>query len=90
MAAPPVPGAIVFNLGDFMMRWSNDALKSTVHRVRAPSARSDDGSMIKERFSIPYERQWWRVLFSTTPLTEQFQFCSADLDKVIDALPGTW
>ncbi|KIJ69413.1 hypothetical protein HYDPIDRAFT_106017 [Hydnomerulius pinastri MD-312] len=49
---PPIPGAVVFNIGDFLMRWSNDTLKSTLHRVRAPP---DDGTgMVKERFSIPF------------------------------------
>ncbi|KAJ7676988.1 thymine dioxygenase [Mycena polygramma] len=53
-AAPPVPGALVVNAGDFMMRWSNDTIKSTVHRVRAPpNATSADG-MTPERYSIPY------------------------------------
>ncbi|KAG1717640.1 flavonol synthase/flavanone 3-hydroxylase [Suillus lakei] len=44
---------VVFNIGDFLMRWSNDTLKSTLHRVCAPP---NDGKseMIKERFSIPY------------------------------------
>jgi isopenicillin N synthase-like dioxygenase len=31
--APPVPGTIVVNIGDFLMRMSNDRFKSTVHRV---------------------------------------------------------
>jgi len=52
--APPVKGAVVFNIGDFLMRWSNDELKSTLHRVRAPPRRPEDGEMTRERFSIPY------------------------------------
>ncbi|KAL7422068.1 hypothetical protein Q5752_003843 [Cryptotrichosporon argae] len=71
VVAPPIRGAIVFNIGDFMMRWSNDDLKSTLHRVRAPPRRPEHGDMTPERFSIPY-------------------FCSANKDKVIDALPGSW
>ncbi|KAG2033375.1 flavonol synthase/flavanone 3-hydroxylase [Suillus americanus] len=53
VAASPIPGTVVFNIGDFLMRWSNDTLKSTLHRVCAPQ---NDGKlgMIKERFSIPY------------------------------------
>ncbi|KAJ9136698.1 Clavaminate synthase-like protein [Pleurostoma richardsiae] len=31
--APPIPGTIVVNIGDFLMRLTNDRLKSTVHRV---------------------------------------------------------
>jgi isopenicillin N synthase-like dioxygenase len=51
--APPVPGSVVFNIGDFLMRWSNDILKSTIHRVRAPPP-ADGESYTPERFSIPY------------------------------------
>ncbi|ORY77987.1 flavonol synthase/flavanone 3-hydroxylase [Leucosporidium creatinivorum] len=54
LPAPPIPGAIVFNVGDFLMRWSNDTLKSTLHRVRAPPPRPTDNGMTRERFSIPY------------------------------------
>ncbi|KAJ3862100.1 flavonol synthase/flavanone 3-hydroxylase [Lentinula novae-zelandiae] len=56
MHVPPVPGTVLFNIGDFLMRWSNDTLKSTLHRVRAPPRRDgqgDDGET-KERFSIAY------------------------------------
>ncbi|KAL6301926.1 flavonol synthase/flavanone 3-hydroxylase [Sparassis latifolia] len=52
--APPIPGAVVFNIGDFLMRWSNDTLKSTLHRVRAPPPKPDENGMTRERFSIPY------------------------------------
>ncbi|KAJ7443620.1 thymine dioxygenase [Mycena galericulata] len=52
--APPVPGALMVNAGDFMMRWSNDTIRSTIHRVRAPPhVKSPDG-MTPERYSIPY------------------------------------
>ncbi|KAI0732023.1 thymine dioxygenase [Fomitopsis betulina] len=53
IAATPVEGAIVVNAGDFMMRWSNDMIKSPVHRVRAPEKRPEDG-IVPERYSIPY------------------------------------
>lgn len=53
VVASPIPGTVVFNIGDFLMRWSNDTLKSTLHRVCAPRNDGKSG-MIKERFSIPY------------------------------------
>lgn len=31
--APSIPGTLVVNIGDFLMRLTNDQLKSTVHRV---------------------------------------------------------
>lgn len=35
---PAVPGAFVCNIGDCLMRWTNDTYVSTPHRVRAPRA----------------------------------------------------
>jgi isopenicillin N synthase-like dioxygenase len=43
---PPVSGALVCNIGDCLMRWSNDTYVSTPHRVVNRSAR--------ERYSIAY------------------------------------
>ncbi|KAF5878428.1 putative thymine dioxygenase protein [Botrytis fragariae] len=34
--ADPVPNAIVMNIGDLLMRWTNDDLKSSLHRVQLP------------------------------------------------------
>jgi len=36
MDVPHVPGAFVVNIGDCLMRWSNDTYVSTPHRVLAP------------------------------------------------------
>lgn len=38
------------------MRWSNDTIRSTIHRVRAPPGLIDrDGNgLTPERYSIPY------------------------------------
>ena len=35
--APPIPGAFVCNIGDCLMRWSNDTYVSTPHRVTSPA-----------------------------------------------------
>jgi isopenicillin N synthase-like dioxygenase len=35
--APHLPGAYVVNIGDALMRWTNDIYVSTPHRVRAPA-----------------------------------------------------
>ncbi|KAF8195609.1 hypothetical protein K438DRAFT_1968121 [Mycena galopus ATCC 62051] len=37
--APPIPGTIVVNVADLLARWSNDVLRSTLHRVVAPPAK---------------------------------------------------
>ncbi|KAL7409901.1 hypothetical protein BDY24DRAFT_401411 [Mrakia frigida] len=37
--ATPIPGTIVVNVGDLLSRWSNNVLRSTLHRVVAPPLR---------------------------------------------------
>lgn len=37
--APAIPGAFVCNIGDCLMRWTNDVYVSTPHRVGVPTAR---------------------------------------------------
>ena len=44
--APPIPGAFVCNIGDCLMRWSNDTYVSTPHRVTSPPGR--------DRYSIAF------------------------------------
>ncbi|KAJ9142990.1 Oxoglutarate/iron-dependent oxygenase [Pleurostoma richardsiae] len=44
--APPIPGAFVINVGDFLMRLTNRRFLSTVHRVTNKSG--------KERYSMPW------------------------------------
>jgi len=36
--ASPIPGTVVVNVGDLLARWSNDVLRSTLHRVVSPGA----------------------------------------------------
>jgi isopenicillin N synthase-like dioxygenase len=42
---PALPGAFVCNIGDCLMRWSNDVYVSTPHRVLPPT---------RERYSIAF------------------------------------
>ncbi len=42
---PPLPGAFICNIGDCLMRWSNDVYVSTPHRVLPPQ---------RERYSIAF------------------------------------
>lgn len=46
IAAPPIPGTFVVNIGDQMARWSNDLFASTVHRAINTTGRA--------RYSIPF------------------------------------
>ncbi|KAK8877410.1 thymine dioxygenase [Apiospora arundinis] len=70
--ATPVKNAMVVNVGDLLMRWSNDYLKSTLHRVTVPpvdgSRTRDTPKMTRARYSIPY-------------------FVSPNLDAVIECIP---
>jgi len=54
--ATPIPGTIVINAGDLLARWSNDVLRSTLHRVVAPPATkiSDTESITPARQSIAF------------------------------------
>ncbi|KAF2239467.1 flavonol synthase/flavanone 3-hydroxylase [Viridothelium virens] len=78
MPVRPIEGAVLINIADCLMRWSNDSLKSTVHRVVAPPIMPEDTSehgegdkMTSARYSIVC-------------------FAAANPDVVVDALPGTW
>lgn len=46
IAAPSMAGAFVVNIGDCLMRWTNDIYVSTPHRVVAPKGR--------ERYSVAF------------------------------------
>lgn len=46
IAAPPIAGTFVCNIGDCLMRWSNDVYVSTPHRVVAPAGR--------DRYSVAF------------------------------------
>ncbi|ETN36263.1 uncharacterized protein HMPREF1541_08540 [Cyphellophora europaea CBS 101466] len=53
----PVDGGMLVNIGDLMMRWSNDYLKSTPHRVTLPPLQDrykGQERVTRARYSIPY------------------------------------
>ncbi|KAJ7683436.1 Clavaminate synthase-like protein [Mycena rosella] len=54
LPAPPISGALIVNIGDFMMRWSNDTIRSTVHRVRPPPGCQTQDGKVPSRYSIPF------------------------------------
>lgn len=72
----PVEGAIVLNSGDLLARWSNDIIRSTLHRVVEPPRKEgrhdvrEDG-FYPARYSVAY-------------------FCNPDFDQWVEALPGTF
>ena len=46
IAAPPVEGSFICNIGDCLMRWSNEVYTSTPHRVISPAGR--------DRYSVAF------------------------------------
>jgi isopenicillin N synthase-like dioxygenase len=46
----PAPGLITCNIGDMLMRWSDDQLLSTLHRVRMPHP----DEYLGPRYSMPF------------------------------------
>ncbi|MCD8486852.1 MAG: hypothetical protein LRZ84_08970 [Desertifilum sp.] len=50
VAAVPIPGTLLVNLGDLMQRWTNDVFRSTPHRVRVPPTEKQG----QHRYSIAY------------------------------------
>ncbi len=51
--ATPIPGTVVVNAGDLLARWSNDTIKSTLHRVVEPPA-PEEGDVHPARYSLAY------------------------------------
>ncbi|KAG6807901.1 hypothetical protein H0H92_006079 [Tricholoma furcatifolium] len=54
--ATPITGTIVINVGDLLARWSNDVLRSTLHRVVAPPSKkfNDPEAITPARQSIAF------------------------------------
>ncbi|KPI42096.1 1-aminocyclopropane-1-carboxylate oxidase [Cyphellophora attinorum] len=72
ITATPIKNALVMNVGDLLMRWSNDDLKSTLHRVTLPPDQdryTGPHRMTRDRYSIPF-------------------FVSPDSHSIIECLPA--
>lgn len=75
--APPIEGAVLVNVGDLMERWSNERWRSTVHRVGAPPVlgKGEEEGEGEEMCAPRYSIPF---------------FATADMDTIIEALPGCW
>jgi len=54
VVVPPIRNSIVLNAGDLLRRWSNDTIRSTMHRVVAPPGVLAKDGILPPRYSIPY------------------------------------
>lgn len=78
-----VEDAVLVNVGDLMERWSNGRWKSTVHRVVSPPERRE-GSQKETARDEGLEEGMLPDRYSI-PF-----FATANLDTIIEALPGCW
>ena len=52
ISIPPIAGGIAVNIGEMLMRWSNDVLRATPHQVLDDVG--SDSATVPERFSIAF------------------------------------
>ena len=83
--ATPIEGTIVVNAGDLLARWSNDTIKSTIHRVVEPPQK--EGETHPARYSIAYALRQGSYLYE---LTFTSYFCNPNFKDFIEVLPGTY
>lgn len=83
--ATPIEGCIVVNAGDLLARWSNDTIKSTIHRVVEPPRK--EGETYPPRYSIAFVLL---TVFKMDVLTLDRYFCNPNYKSHIEALPGTF
>lgn len=71
---PPRRGYITCNIGDMLMRWSDDQLQSTLHRVRMPRP----GEYMGRRLSLPFFCQANRDVVIKGPLGKYAPMTAGD------------
>lgn len=73
LPATPIPGTIVVNVGDLLARWSNDLLRSTLHRVVAPPGNNSQALDVE----------------AITPIRQSIAFfCNPNFSAEIACLPN--
>lgn len=78
----PAAGAVTCNIGDMLMRWSDDRLPSTLHRVRMPRPEEIDETIdpaqVDARYSIAYFAQADRDALIESPSAKHAPITAAD------------
>ncbi|KAI2470390.1 hypothetical protein F4781DRAFT_390787 [Annulohypoxylon bovei var. microspora] len=88
--ATPIEDTCVVNAGDLLARWSNDNIKSTIHRVVEPP--SGDGDAYPARYSIAYVHLApfdSKDEMSINNCASRY-FCNPNFNRYIEAIPGTY
>jgi len=80
----PLEDSIIVNVGDMLMRWTNDRLKATLHKVESPKV-----TMFTHETSDTSEKQDRPVLSTKAIVPERYSiafFCNANKDVEIECL----
>jgi len=89
----PIPETLVINVGDVLKRWSNDELKSPIHRVGppppSPPLTPPEDDVHESEVKVEGEKKWNKSKEKTLS-KERYSipyFIALDADVVIDTLP---
>ena len=76
----PLEGTIVLNSADLLARWSNDLIRSTMHRVVQPPLPADKQGTLDAADQDGFYPSRYSVAY----------FCNPDFDGWIETIPGTY
>lgn len=79
----PLEGAIVLNSADLLARWTNDVIRSTIHRVVQPPPPLGDAAPTKKA-GAELQDHFYSARYSVA------YFCNPDFDGWIETIPGTY
>jgi isopenicillin N synthase-like dioxygenase len=87
-AAVPIEGTVLVNIGDLLARWSSDRWRRSVHRVGLPSG--NDGRNVSNKKEVEEVGEKGDDGDMVPDRYSIPVFVTANMDTVIEALPGCW